>query len=53
MAFHDRPLMLVADVGNDCHTPHTVAEVKFPNPGPDVVTGDGMYPLQYPTGYCS
>jgi hypothetical protein len=53
MAFHDRPLMLVADMGNDCHTPRTVAEVKFPNPGPDVVTGDGVYPLQYPTGNCS
>jgi hypothetical protein len=53
MSFHERPLMLVADVGNGCLTPRTAAEVKFPDPGPDVVAGDGIYPLQYPTGDCS
>ena len=25
------------------------AEVKYPNPGPDVVPGDGEYPLALPS----
>ncbi|KAI9842681.1 MAG: hypothetical protein M1837_006966 [Sclerophora amabilis] len=49
VSFHQRPDLLVADDGKGCLTPHTVAEVKFPNPGPDVVTGDGEYPLELPT----
>ncbi|KAI9730193.1 MAG: hypothetical protein M1834_005957 [Cirrosporium novae-zelandiae] len=49
MAWKDRPEMLVADIGNGCLTPHTTAEVKYPNPGPDVVPGDGVYPLVLPT----
>jgi hypothetical protein len=42
--------MLVADIGNGCLTPSTNAELKFPEPGPDVVQGDGEYPLQLPSG---
>ncbi|KAK5134481.1 hypothetical protein LTR08_006398 [Meristemomyces frigidus] len=50
--FPSRPLMLVADDGNGCLTPKTTAEAKFPLPGPDVVAGDGVYPLELPRGEC-
>lgn len=53
IAFQDRPLMFVADDGNDCFTPRSTAELKYPEPGPDVVLGDGAYPLELPTGQCS
>lgn len=53
VAFSDRPEMLVADDGNGCLTPKTTAEVKYPEPGPDVVLGDGVYPLQLPNGACA
>jgi len=46
--YRQRPGFLIADTGNGCETPHTTAEVKFPNPGPDVVVGDGAYPLELP-----
>ncbi|KAI9842572.1 MAG: hypothetical protein M1838_003072 [Thelocarpon superellum] len=49
MSYGQRPAMLIADTGNGCATPHTTAEVKYPNPGPDVVPGDGVYPLEMPT----
>ena len=52
IAFSDRPLMLVADNGNGCKTPRSTAELKFPDPGPDVVAGDGAYPLALPVGNC-
>ena len=52
VAFANRPLMLMADVDNGCLTPKTTAEVKYPQPGPDVVTGDGAYPLELPSGTC-
>lgn len=48
VAWDDRPQMLFADMDNGCITPHTTAEVKFPDPGPDVVPGDGAYPLELP-----
>jgi hypothetical protein len=44
--------MFVADDGNDCHTPHTTAELKYPDPGPDVTPGDGVYPVELPSGSC-
>lgn len=50
VAFADRPSFLFADLDNGCRTPNGNAEVKFPNPGPDVVRGDGAYPLALPTG---
>lgn len=53
VAFDERPEMFVADDGNGCLTPHTTAELKYPQPGPDVVLGDGVYPLELPTGNCS
>ncbi|KAL1959447.1 hypothetical protein VTO42DRAFT_1892 [Malbranchea cinnamomea] len=46
--FHERPNFLVANIGNGCTTSQEAAEVKFPNPGPDVVEGDGEYPLELP-----
>ena len=52
VAFSDRPLMFVADTGNGCLTPHTTAELKFPDPGPEIVEGDGVYPLGLPEGTC-
>ncbi len=52
VAYRDRPEMLVADDGNGCFTPHTTAELKYPAPGPEVVAGDGAYPLQLPYGTC-
>ncbi|WPH03535.1 Hypothetical protein R9X50_00641500 [Acrodontium crateriforme] len=53
VAWLDRPEMLVADDGNGCLTPHPTAELKYPNPGPDVVSGDGVYPLVLPSGNCA
>lgn len=53
IAFNDRPFMFLADDGNGCDTPHTVAELKYPAPGPEVVQGDGMYRLDFPLGGCS
>ena len=43
------PGPLIADTGNGCETPLTTAEVQYPNPGPDIVPGDGVYPLALPT----
>ncbi|KAK5111444.1 hypothetical protein LTR62_004896 [Meristemomyces frigidus] len=53
VAFNARPEMFVADDGNGCETPHTVAELQYPQPGPDVMMGDGEYPLQLPSGDCA
>jgi hypothetical protein len=53
VAFNERPEMFVADVGDECLTPKTNAELKYPQPGVDVVKGDGAYPLQLPSGNCS
>ena len=50
--YSQRPGPLIADIpepDNGCHTVKTTAEVKYPNPGPDVVEGDGQYPLALPT----
>lgn len=52
VAYTDRPGMFVADTKNGCRTPHTTAELKYPDPGPDVVEGDGVYPLELPSGAC-
>ena len=49
VVFADRPGMLFADIGNGCLTPRTSAELKYPNPGPEVFEGDGEYPLELPT----
>jgi hypothetical protein len=45
--------MMIDDIKNGCETPKTTAELKYPKPGPDVVEGDGEYPLQLPSGNCS
>jgi hypothetical protein len=53
VAFNKRPDMLFLDVeGANCRSPLLDAELKFPNPGPDEVLGDGEYPLQLPRGSC-
>lgn len=52
VAFNERPGFLVADIDNGCTTPKTKAEVKYPDPGPDVEKGDGEYPLELPSGKC-
>ena len=46
--YMSRPAFLLADIGNGCTTTRGSAEVKYPNPGPDVVQGDGEYPLALP-----
>lgn len=49
--YSKRPGPLIADIpdpDNGCWTPKETAEVKYPNPGPDVVQGDGVYPLALP-----
>lgn len=51
--FKERPLMFIADDGNGCLTPHTTAELKYPDPGPNVQIGDGEYPLELPYGNCT
>jgi hypothetical protein len=53
LPFNERPVMLFADVNNGCFSPLTTAELQYPNPGPDVVEGDGEYPLELPTGDCA
>ena len=50
--FNKRPLMFIADDGNECLTPKTTAELKYPHPGPNAVPGDGEYPLELPSGNC-
>ncbi|KAF1811503.1 hypothetical protein P152DRAFT_459441 [Eremomyces bilateralis CBS 781.70] len=52
VAFSNRPEMLAVNVGNGCTSPRENAELKYPNPGPDVVEGDGEYPLELPQGNC-
>jgi hypothetical protein len=52
LPFYARPTMFVADDGKGCLTPRTDAELKFPEPGAEVVTGDGEYPLRLPEGHC-
>ena len=47
--YAQRPAFLIADTDNGCTTVRGSAEVKYPNPGPDVVPGDGEYPLALPT----
>jgi hypothetical protein len=47
--YAERPSMLMVDVDNGCVSPRTTAELKYPNPGPEVVKGDGVYPLELPT----
>jgi hypothetical protein len=44
--------MLISDINNGCLTPKTTAELKYPDPGPDIVPGDGDYPLELPSGTC-
>lgn len=53
VAFNDRPFMFVADDGNGCDTPRTTVELKYPDPGPEVVHGDGLFRLDLPLGGCS
>lgn len=52
VSFMSRPEMLFLDVGNGCLSPKTTRELKYPNPGPDVVEGDGEYPVELPSGNC-
>nr|KMM72338.1 hypothetical protein CPAG_08635 [Coccidioides posadasii RMSCC 3488] len=47
-AYMARPGFLLANIGNGCKTPKETAEVKYPNPGLDVVAGDEEYPLALP-----
>lgn len=49
VSYASRPQMLFADIDNGCESVKTTAELKYPNPGPDVVQGDGVYPLALPT----
>lgn len=51
-AFNERPSMFFGDTDDGCESPLTSAELKYPNPGPDVVPGDGVYPLALPQGEC-
>jgi hypothetical protein len=48
--YSSRPGMLFSDIGNGCSSPKSSAELRYPNPGPDVQPGDGAYPLALPTG---
>ncbi|KAK3717041.1 hypothetical protein LTR37_006096 [Vermiconidia calcicola] len=50
--FKERPLMFIANDGKGCWTPKSTAELKYPDPGPVVVSGDGEYPLELPYGQC-
>ncbi|EAQ86265.1 hypothetical protein CHGG_07518 [Chaetomium globosum CBS 148.51] len=48
VAFASRPGLFTANIGNGCQTVDS-ADVKFPDPGPDVDSGAGATP---PTGSC-
>ncbi|KAL1587790.1 hypothetical protein WHR41_03594 [Cladosporium halotolerans] len=50
--FSSRPTMLLANAGNGCLAPLTDAELKYPEPGHEIVAGDGAYPLRFPVGNC-
>jgi hypothetical protein len=51
VAFNSRPDMLLGiDFSTArCHSPGGNTELRFPNPGPDIVEGDGEYPLAEPS----
>ncbi|ORY16454.1 hypothetical protein BCR34DRAFT_597734 [Clohesyomyces aquaticus] len=54
VAFNDRPDMLIEIDWKDksdgiCHSAGNPFELKYPNPGPDVIEGDGEYKLEEPT----
>jgi hypothetical protein len=49
--FNSRPDMLL-DIDfstTQCYFPSSDTELQFPDPGPDVVEGDGLYPLEQPS----
>ncbi|ODH46736.1 hypothetical protein GX48_07192 [Paracoccidioides brasiliensis] len=48
ISFSDRPSFLFANINNGCWTPKANFELKYPNPGPDVMQGDGEYQLKLP-----
>jgi hypothetical protein len=53
VAFSARPDMLFLDFdGTGCTSVGTSVELSFPDPGPDVVEGDGEYKLAPPVGNC-
>ena len=49
--FSTRPDMLISIdyEGATCHSKGNSVELEWPEPGPDVVQGDGEYPLEKPT----
>ncbi|PSN74861.1 hypothetical protein BS50DRAFT_596040 [Corynespora cassiicola Philippines] len=49
--FSSRPDMLISIdyEGATCHSKGNSFELEWPEPGPDVVQGDGEYPLEKPT----
>ncbi|KAF2247119.1 lytic polysaccharide monooxygenase [Trematosphaeria pertusa] len=51
VAFSSRPDMLldIDFAGAPCHSQGNPVELQFPDPGPDVVEGDGEYPLEAPS----
>ncbi|KAF2119950.1 hypothetical protein BDV96DRAFT_641816 [Lophiotrema nucula] len=54
VAFKDLPDMLLSidTDGADCESPGNPFELQFPNPGTNVIPGDGEYELSKPTGNC-
>ncbi|OJD22595.1 hypothetical protein ACJ73_06059 [Blastomyces percursus] len=48
VSFNERPGFLFANIDNECQTPETDFELKYPDPGPDVAEGDGEYELKLP-----
>lgn len=48
-AWAQRSELFIPDpIWHDCKLPLTTAEMKFPNPGDQVLQGDGEYPLELP-----
>ncbi|KAF2174842.1 hypothetical protein K469DRAFT_724964 [Zopfia rhizophila CBS 207.26] len=50
VSFNSRPKLLISIdySGADCQSLGGNAELKWPNPGPNVIVGDSMYPLNEP-----
>ncbi|KAK7557774.1 hypothetical protein IWX50DRAFT_191265 [Phyllosticta citricarpa] len=55
VAWNSRPEIFVPNpIWHDCHLPLTDSELSYPNPGPQVIKGDGEYPMKQPsTAQCT
>ncbi|KAK7534825.1 uncharacterized protein J3D65DRAFT_659668 [Phyllosticta citribraziliensis] len=55
VAWNSRPQIFIPNpIWHDCQLPLTDWELSYPNPGPQVIKGDGEYPMKTPsTAQCT